>query len=108
MAAAKVKPMTKSEITKQLAEETGIAKKDVVTLMESLDSLVRGQLSKKGPGVFTFPGLVKLRTIERPATPARQGRNPATGETIMIKAKPARKVVKASPLKALKDAVLGK
>ena len=101
------KSMTKSEMTKQLSEKINLPKKDIGALFEALDAMIRSQLGKKGPGVFTIPGLVKLRTVERPATPAREGRNPATGETIMIKAKPARRVVKASPLKALKDSVLG-
>jgi nucleoid DNA-binding protein len=101
------KAMTKSELTRTLHEKTNIAKKEVVNLLEALDNLIKEQLGKKGPGIFTLHGLVKLRTVSKPATPERMGRNPATGEMIKIKAKPARKVVKASPLKALKDSVLG-
>jgi hypothetical protein len=64
-----------------------------------------GPVGKKGPGIFTLPGLLKVKRVEKPATKARQGRNPQTGEAIMIKAKPKRTVVKALPLKALKEMV---
>ena len=55
--------------------------------------------------MFNVPGLLKIKRVEKPATKARQGRNPATGEPIMIKAKPKRTVVRALPLKALKEMV---
>lgn len=100
------KPATKTAILKGLAEKTGMSKKDVATFMEALSEMIRQHLGKKGPGVFTVPGVVKLKTIKKPATPARPGRNPKTGEPIMIAAKPARKIVKAYPLKVLKDSVL--
>jgi nucleoid DNA-binding protein len=52
----------------------------------------------------SVPGIaLKIKRVTRPATKARPGRNPATGETIMIKAKPARTVVKALALKSLKE-----
>jgi nucleoid DNA-binding protein len=53
----------------------------------------------------TLPGLLKIKRVEKPATKARMGRNPATGQEIMIKAKPKRTVVKAMALKALKEIV---
>ncbi len=104
--AGKMKPATKSEILKTLAEKTGVAKKDVAALLDALGDYIRDQLGKKGPGQFTIPGLVKLKKVEKKATKDRPGRNPATGETIIIKGKPARKVVKAYPLKVLKDWVI--
>jgi nucleoid DNA-binding protein len=100
------KPATKTAILKGLADKTGMAKKDVAAFMDALGDMIRHHLGKKGPGVFTVPGLVKLKTVKRPPTPARMGRNPKTGEQIPIPAKPARKTVKAYPLKVLKDAVL--
>lgn len=106
MAAAK--SMTKSEITKHMVEKTNLPKKDVVAFLEELDTLIREQLGKKGPGIITLPGLVKLRTVIRPAKPERMVRNPATGEMVKAKAKPASKTVRASPLKALKDSVMSK
>lgn len=62
-------------------------------------------LGDRGPGLFTIPGLVKIKVIKKPATKARSGINPFTGEDIVAKAKPARKVVKALALKGLKDMV---
>ena len=50
-----------------------------------------------------MPGLLKIRSVKRPATKARMGRNPATGEEITIAAKPAHNVIRLSALKALKD-----
>jgi len=56
-------------------------------------------------GQVTIPGMIKLRMSERAASPERMGRNPFTGQPQMITAKPARRVVKASPVKAMKDMV---
>jgi nucleoid DNA-binding protein len=61
--------------------------------------------SKKGAGIVTVPGLLKIKRAETPAKPARQGRNPQTGETIQIPAKPKSTTVRARALKALKDMV---
>jgi hypothetical protein len=57
--------------------------------------MLKRSVSKKGPGVVALPGLLKIKRVTNPATKARQGRNPATGEPMMIKAKPARTVVRA-------------
>lgn len=103
--AASAKAATKSEIIKSLCEKTSLSKKEVMALFDGLNELIKRDLGKKGPGVFSLPGLVKLKVVNKPATKARKGKNPFTGEEIMIKAKPARKVVKALPLKALKDSV---
>lgn len=102
---ASVKSMSKSQIVAALAEETGLTKKQVQGVFDAITENVKKELGKKGPGVFVIPGLVKLRRISKPATKAREGVNPFTGEKIMIKAKPARNAVKASPVKALKDMV---
>ena len=99
------KAATKSQIMGTLAEETELTKKQVASVFEAMAGLIKKELGKKGPGVFTIPGLVKLRVVRKPATKARPGINPFTGEEIMIKAKPARNAVKAAPLKALKDMV---
>ena len=56
-------------------------------------------------GVFVVPGLAKILVIRKPATKARKGINPFTGEETMFKAKPARNVVKIRPVKAVKDMV---
>ena len=98
-------PRTKSEIMGVLADTTGLSKKDVSNLFHSLSDLIGKDVGKKGCGLFTVPGLMKIRRVNRPATKARKGINPFTGEEVMFKAKPARNVVKVRPLKALKDMV---
>ena len=75
-------------------------------LLEIDSNYIKKEIGKKGPGVFTLPGLLKVKRVEKPATKARQGRNPQTGEIITIQAKPKRTVVRALPLKALKEMVM--
>jgi len=105
-AAKKARPMTKTELYAQLAEDTGLSKKDIANVFTHLDELVKSSLTKRGgPKQFVLPGLIKIRVAERKATPAKKGRNPQTGEIIDIPAKPKRNTVKATPLKALKDVV---
>jgi nucleoid DNA-binding protein len=100
-----IKPPTKTEIYANVAESTGISKKDVGAVFEALNDEIAKALSKKGAGTFTLPGLCKIVVQNKPAVPAREGVNPFTGETTMFKAKPARNVVKVRPLKKLKDMV---
>lgn len=99
------KPATKTEIFAKIAEKTGLAKKDVAAVFEAMSGLIESEISKKGPGVFTIPSLLRIKVVHKPATKARPGFNPATKEPITIKAKPARKVIKVLPLKALKDLI---
>ena len=102
----KVKSATKSAIFQELAQRTDLSRKQVAIVFDELANYIKEEIGKKGPGIFTVPGLLKIKRVEKPATKARQGRNPQTGETIMIKAKPKRTVVKAYPLKGLKEMVL--
>ena len=104
--AAANKPLTKSQILAGIAESTGLSKKQVQSVFDALTDHVKAQLGKKGSDVFVIPGLIKLRLVKKPATKARPGINPKTGETITIKAKPATNVVRARVMKALKDMVL--
>ena len=104
-AAAPKKPMTKTEIYGSLAESTGLSKKEIAGVFDDLSVLIAKNLKKSGPGVFTIPGLSKIRVVRKPATKARKGINPFTKEPTIFKAKPARNVVKMLPLKALKDMV---
>ena len=99
------KPATKTAMYASLAEASGSSKKQVSTLFDELTSMIKKDLGKKGPAVVTLPGLLKIKRVHKPATKARQGRNPQTGEAMMIKAKPARTVVKALALKNLKEMV---
>ncbi|HEV8067769.1 MAG TPA: HU family DNA-binding protein [Planctomycetaceae bacterium] len=99
------KPMTKSEIMETLATETDLTKKEVARILEELAKLIDKNIGKRGPGVFNVPGLLKVMVVRKPATEARKGINPFTGQETMFKAKPARNVVKIRPLKGLKDMV---
>jgi nucleoid DNA-binding protein len=101
----RAKPATKSATYQKLAEATGLTRKQVTAFFDELTNLIKQELGKKGPGVFNLPGLVKIKRVEKKATPARPGINPRTGEAITIKAKPKRTVVRAVALKALKDMV---
>lgn len=103
--AATQKPPTKSEIFSKIADDTGLSKKDVAAVFESLNGQIKKNVGKRGPGLFTVPGLMKIKVIKKPATKARKGINPFTGEETVFKAKPARKAVKVLPLKGLKDMV---
>ncbi|MBT8079944.1 MAG: HU family DNA-binding protein [Gammaproteobacteria bacterium] len=100
------KAPTKSEIYANIADETGLTKKDVAAVFESLAGQIKRNLGGRGaPGLFTVPGLMKMRVVKKPARKARKGVNPFTGEEMMFKAKPASKAVKVVPLKGLKDMV---
>jgi nucleoid DNA-binding protein len=97
---------TKSQILGDIAEVTGLTKKQISEVMDALASQAQCHLNKKGSGEFTIPSIgIKLRRVIKPARKARKGINPFTGEEIMIKAKPATTSVRATPLKALKDSV---
>lgn len=101
-----MKPMTKSAIIAKLADHTKLSKKDITGVFDALEALVKEELGKKGSGIVTLPGIaLKIKRVHKEATKPRMGRNPATGEPMMIKAKPARTVVKALPLKSLKEMV---
>lgn len=100
------KPPTKSEIMNNMAEATGLTKKEIVAVMDALTAEIENNVGKKGgPGMFTIPGLCKIVVQNKPALPKRQVRNPGTGEMVWAKPRPARKVVKVRALKGLKDMV---
>lgn len=100
---AEARPTTKSESLAFIAEKTGLARKQVAGVFEQLTEIIKRDLKKHG--IYTVPGLMKVKVIKKPATKARKGINPFTGEETVFKAKPARKVVKVLPLKGLKDLV---
>ncbi len=100
------KPPTKSQIYAQIADDTGLTRKDVAAVFDSLSGQIKKNLGgRAAPGTFTVPGLLKMRVVKKPATKARKGVNPFTGEEMMFKAKPASKTVKVAALKGLKDMV---
>ena len=101
--ATRASPATKSEILSNIAEATQLSRKQVASVFEALFDQIKTAVGKKGPGVFALPGLMKIVVIHKPATPQRKGINPFTKQEQVFAAKPARKVVKVRPLKALKD-----
>jgi nucleoid DNA-binding protein len=99
------KAYTKTELLATISERSGIAKKDVGAVLDGLSDVIKAHISKGAVGNFSLPGLMKVKTIRKPATKARKGINPFTGEETVFKAKPARTVVKILPLKKVKEMV---
>jgi nucleoid DNA-binding protein len=99
------KPATKSEILASIAGTTELSKKQVAAVLDALAGEIKKAVGKKGPGVFAVPGLMKVIVVNKPAVKAHKGINPFTKQEQLFKAKPARKVIKVRPLKALKDMV---
>jgi len=97
--------MSKSELIQKIADKhTEVSKRDVKGVLETLAEL--GYKELKRTGAFVVPGFAKFVVIKKPATKARKGINPFTKEPTIFKAKPARKVLKARPVKAAKDALI--
>jgi nucleoid DNA-binding protein len=97
------KPASKSELLTSIAADTDLSRKQVASVFDALSQQIKKSVGKKGPGAFVLPGLMKLTVVTKPAVPARKGINPFTKQEQMFKARPARKVIKVRPLKALKD-----
>ncbi len=96
-------PLTKSVMFSELAERTELSKKQITLVFDELQNIINGHIKRNAAGIFTLPGLLKIKVVRKPATKARKGINPFTGEPTIFKAKPARNVVKVQPLKALKE-----
>ena len=97
---------TKSEIILAISTDMNLPHKAVLSVFESLRKQIVSNMKKKGSGEFVIPQVaIRVKRKIRPASKKRMGRNPATGEQIMIAAKPARTVVKIIPLRALKESV---
>ena len=99
------KPMTKTEILKEVAVNTGLTKKQVSSVFDEFAIVIERHIKKRSPGKLVFPGLLKIEVKRKPATKARKGINPFTGEETVFKAKPARRAVKMTPLKKVKEMV---
>jgi len=99
------RPPTKTQIMAHIAEDINMPRQDVQAVFDSLSELIEKNLRPRAAGYFNMPGLLKIKVVKKPATKARKGINPFNGEEMMFKAKPARKVVKVTPLKGLKDMV---
>jgi len=94
---------TKSEVLTQISKDTSLSRKQVASVFDSLGGVIKKSL--RGNGLFTMPGLMKLKVVKKPATKQREGVNPFTGEKMTFKAKPASKKVRVLPLKSLKAMV---
>lgn len=97
--------MTKTGILSEIATSTGLSRKQVGAVMDELESIIDRHIKKRGPGEFSLPGLLKIKTVKKPAQRARKGvPNPfKPGETMDVPAKPASVRVKVTPLKKLKE-----
>lgn len=98
-------PMSKSALIEAITKIVGdkVSKRDVKGILEAFVTVGHKELKKAG--VFVAPGFAKFVVVKKPATKERKGVNPFTGEPAVFKAKPARKIVKARPVKAVKDVV---
>lgn len=94
---------TKSQVVGELAENTGLNKSQVNAVLDELTSIIERHIKKRGAGEFSLPGLLKIKTVKKPARKARKGVNPFTGEQTTFKARPASTAVKVTALKGLKD-----
>ena len=98
------KPPTKTEIQNNIAERTGLTKKEVAGVLDALADEIRNSLSSRGSGMFSIPGLVKIEKKKVPSRPAEKNwKNPFTGEIQERPAKPASTKIKVRALKNLKD-----
>ncbi len=98
-------PYNQKQIIDHLMADTGLSRKEVRSVLDGLKDIIEGHIKPRGAGEFTYPGLMKVVRVIKPATKARPGRNPFTGEEIMIKAKPKSKGVRVRPLAGMKKMV---
>jgi nucleoid DNA-binding protein len=99
------KRRSRGDVVKQIALGTELKPGKVKEVFDALTALIGADLGKKGCGEFNLNGLLKLKTVNKPATKSRKGRNPFTGEEITIKAKPASRKVRARALRPLNQMV---
>ena len=95
--------MNKSQLIDAISESSAVSKNDVKAVIENMATVGYKELNECSE--FVIPGFVKMTVVNKPAMEARSGINPFTKEPMEFAAKPASKTVKASPLKAAKDAV---
>jgi nucleoid DNA-binding protein len=99
------KTRTKSEVYSIIADNTGLTRKQVSEVFDITKEIIAKDLKKSGPEAVNLAGMMKVTVQRKPATRARKGINPFTGEPTVFKAKPARNVLKIRPLKAMKELV---
>ena len=98
---------TKSAILAEISANTELSKKQVTAVFDELNNLIARHVKKGGVGEFTLPGLLKIKTVKKPASKARKGvPNPfRPGEVMDVAAKPASTKIKVLPLRGLKELV---
>ena len=96
----------KSGLVDYISSASGVASRDVRSVLVALESAVAGSVHKNGAGVFVLPGLMKISAVKVAAKPKRKGINPFTKEEQWFAAKPATTKIKIRPLKRLKDAAV--
>jgi hypothetical protein len=104
-ASASSKPRSKGDVYRSIGDLVGVHRRDVAAVFAGLGALIKADLGKGGAGAFKVPGLMRITVKRKPATKARMGINPFTKEQVMLKAKPARNVVRVRPLAGLKEMV---
>ena len=77
--------MTKTAILKEIAANTGLNTKQIGSVLDELEVLIERHVKKRAVGEFTLPGLLKVKSVKRPATKKRVGRNPATGDDLILR-----------------------
>ncbi len=97
---------SKTQILEEIASNTGLTRKQVSSVLDSLTGVIEAHVNKRAVGEFVLPGLLKISTVRKPAVKARKGISPFTKEEVVFKAKPATTVVKVRALKKLKDMAL--
>ena len=102
---ATAKRMSKAQIITELAEKTGLSKKDIQNVFTALLELIEREVGKRGPGEFVIPDIIKMKIKQIAARKERKGIDPFTKEERVFPAKPASRKVRATPLKRLKDLV---
>jgi DNA-binding protein HU-beta len=101
--ATTAKRMSKAQVLAELAEKTGLAKKDLQNVFDQLLLMVERELGKNGPGEIVVPDLVKLRVKLVPGRPEHVGLDPFTKQERTFPARPESRKVRASVAKRLKD-----
>lgn len=99
------KRMTKAQVLGELAQKTGLSRKQIGEVFEALRGMMKRELGRRGPEQFEIPGMVRLKIRKTEARKGVKFRNPATGETV-VRDVPASRKLRATPVKSLKDMVL--
>jgi chromosome segregation ATPase len=98
-----LKPRTKTQLFGDLAEATRLSRREVASVFSALAGLIKCDLGRDGPGVFTVPGLTRITKVRKPARPSHRRVGPSTGAEPLAEAPPPRIAVRIRPLKGLKE-----